>query len=574
MSSGRLRLAVAVATVAGAVGCAGIPTGGAVHVGRAVPLVGGGDQVDVRILPKGPVAGMAPADIVRGFLRSMVDSDGDYEVARTYLTARASSGWRPTTVTTYDDSSARLVSSSRSARSEVLDLVAPSLGDIDGRGDFTARPGRLDQPFTVVKQGSAWRIDRVPNDVVLSTSDTQRAYHLLNVYYPNRLATALVAEQVLLRPEPPGLTTALVRTLVDGPGPWIAPAVRSAFPVGTDLLGNVPIDPNGTAEVNLSGTVRQASPQQLRALFAQVVWTLRQVPTITSVRVMADGSPLATPSGGDVQPITSLQAWDPAAPPSTTAAVYEAGGFVRSTTGSLRGLPDAGRLLFPVVSHDARTIAGVRAAGRRVALVTAHVGSAPRVRLTALTMTPPTFDPSGDVYTVVTDAGGRRVVEIAPDGSVHPVTAAPLLTRHPVQEIRLSRDGARIAAVVGTFGSARVYVGRVLADREGTRFDTFRSVLPSATDVRGVAWTWTDGVAQVVVTADAGSGQRVVLAVDPDGYLSATPNTIDTTGVIGQPVDVSALGPSLAVVADGVVWQRSAVRWRRIGPGFAPAFAD
>jgi hypothetical protein len=119
-----------------------------------------------------------------------------------------------------------------------------------------------------------------------------------------------------------------------------------------------------------------------------------------------------------------------------------------------------------------------------------------------------------------------------------------------------------------------VFVGRVSVGRDGTRLDGFRAVLSGVRDVRGVTWTWTDGVAQLVVTAAAQNGQRSVLAVDPDGYLAATPNAIDTTGVRGQPVDVSALGSALVVVADGAVWQHSAVRWRRVGPGSAPSYAD
>src|SRR3954471_15129931 len=86
-------------------GCAGIPHGGPVHVGRPIPAPGGLGDIDVRVLPAAAQPGMAPVEIVHGFLRALVNADGDYEIARTFLTHRAASGWDAGEgVTTYDDS--------------------------------------------------------------------------------------------------------------------------------------------------------------------------------------------------------------------------------------------------------------------------------------------------------------------------------------------------------------------------------------------------------------------------------------------------------------------------------------
>src|SRR5437764_990960 len=74
-------------------GCANIPTRGAVHVGRPLSAVGGLGDVDVRVQPPQAQPGMSATDVVRGFLRAVVNSDGNYEIARSYLTDRAAQSW-------------------------------------------------------------------------------------------------------------------------------------------------------------------------------------------------------------------------------------------------------------------------------------------------------------------------------------------------------------------------------------------------------------------------------------------------------------------------------------------------
>src|SRR3954468_18908523 len=113
--SERHRPHVAVVVAAFAVllaGCADIPTSGAVHVGRPLSAVGGLGDVDVRVQPPQAQPGMSATDVVRGFLRAVVNSDGDYEIARSYLTDKASQTWKTAGITTYDDGSVQISASS------------------------------------------------------------------------------------------------------------------------------------------------------------------------------------------------------------------------------------------------------------------------------------------------------------------------------------------------------------------------------------------------------------------------------------------------------------------------------
>jgi hypothetical protein len=569
--SGRVRALLAGVAVIVLAGCAGIPTSGPVHVGRQLPPAGGLGDVDFRILPPLPSPGMSPDDIVHGFLRAMVNDDGDYEIARSFLTPRAAIDWNANSVvTTYDDSGVSFVVKPGGGATRTIAVQAPRVGVIDTRGDYTPGTGTVRSTFELARQSGEWRIDRLPSGVLLSTLDAQRSFRLANVYYVRRAGTGLVPEQVLLRPGSRGVTTALVRALLSGPGTWIAPAVRTSFPAGTELLGNVPVDQFGVAEVNLSAALRQATGGQLKALSAQLVWTLRQVSEISAVRLLADGAPVAVPGVPTNQPRASWTALDPAARPAVTSGFFSDGGVWRESGSEIAGLDAATGLAGVAVSHRGDNFAGLRVDSTSATVVSGPLGRAPIARLTADTLTAPTIDRAGDVLTVATNGARRWVAVIAANGTVGRAVADRTLIGRQVQLLRLSRDGARVAAVVGAARHGRLIIGRVTVVRGQLHLSGFRGVLPGVPDVRGVAW---DGADQVVVSASDASGGREVLAVDVDGYLT---RTWPTAGLRPEPTDVAILpGQPLLVAAGGSVWLDDPVGgWRRLGRGTAPAYAD
>src|SRR4051794_28057467 len=211
------RLLLGVAAIGLLAGCAGIPNAGSVHVGRPVPAPGGLGDIDVRVLPAGPQPQMAPSAIVRGYLHALVNSDGDYVIARSYLTHRAAAGWKVGEgVTTYDDSGVDIRPVTSGSTSRTFQLQAPRTGAIDGRGDFSPRGGHVRATFGLVKQEGRWRIDHLADGVLLSTLDAQRVFRPALVYYLNSSAKTLVPEQVLLRPTTSQVTTALVDALLTG----------------------------------------------------------------------------------------------------------------------------------------------------------------------------------------------------------------------------------------------------------------------------------------------------------------------------------------------------------------------
>jgi hypothetical protein len=556
--------AAAVAAVAlAAASCASMPTHGAIHLGRAVSAPGGLADLDVRVLPPSWHAGMAPGEVVAGFLRALVNDDDDYAIARSYLTPGGMRSWHPDKgITTYDDTSSRTsVSGSR------VTIRAPRLGRIDQRGGYEPMPGTLASTFTMTKISGSWRIDKLADGVLLSATDAQRAFRLANVYYLNRSGTTVVPDQVLLQGSQRGIATALMSALLAGPSAWVAPAVHTALPSGTALIGTVPVHDDGVADVNLSASVRSASPQDLMAASAQITWTLRQVPGVTGVRLFADGAPLSAPGVPARQPVASWPSYDPSAPPATGALIYVTHQHLRATGSSAATIArsDPGHVVSAAESRDGSVIAVVRQVGAQQDLLVGRPGERLERRLTATTMSAPTFDVDGAVVTVVNGAGGRRVVAIDRDGHSRMIATDADLSRNPVTSLRISRDGSRVAAVVG---SGALLVGRVAGRGSSEAFGGFRAVLPGAHSVEGVSWSDAD---TLVVTAVSGSSRRDVVETDTAGYFV---RIVDTVPVHGRVVNVAAApGRPLVVATEtGELWS-SATGWVSVAPGGAPAYA-
>ena len=564
MHSRRLTaLAVGAALCAG---CAGMPTSGAVHVGRALPAAAG--DIDIRALPPGPRPHMKPADVVGGFLQALVNDDENFAIAREFLTPSAAASWNAASgITTYDDSSLSFPGTTTAGATRVVRVEAQGIGRIDARGDYTPAPGALHPSFTLALRLGEWRIDKLPSGVLLSAVDAQRVLKPFLVYYLSRARPGtLVPEQIVVRSDPPALATALTKALLTGPGEWLAPVVRSAIPSGTVLIGNVPVDPSGTADVNLGPAARLANTEDLKALSAQIVWTLRQVTDISAVRVESDASVLPVPDVPARQPVTSWQSYDPAASPSTAALLYTVNGHVQ-VVGTLAANVGAiaGEAHSAVLSPNGTMMAVVRGTRTGQALLVGSVNGPLRVSLTATSMTPPTFSPTGDVMTVATTAGRRHVyVVLRGTHNATEVAADARLLAQPVRELRISRDGSRVAAVVGAGGN-RLLIGRLSGSGGGVSVGGFRDIGVGLTDVRGLSWV--DGN-DVAVTAGV-SGRRLLVITDVDGYNVRTPSL---NVVRGDPVDVAAApGQPLFILTGSGLLYGDIDGWQRVGPAGASA---
>ena len=293
-----------------------------------------------------------------------------------------------------------------------LRLTAPQNGVISEEGDFTATPGKSALgSFQLAKVNGEWRISSATDGLYLSPNDFSRDYAVYDTYFVDPASQHLVPNPVYL-PVGASQATSLVQALLSGPAPWLAPAVRTAFPPGTRLtVPSAPVKDN-IVQVDLTEQVRQASADDVQLLGAQLAWTLAQLDDVNAVRVTAGGLPVSglndsiktasfpsvgDPSGADVGP-----------------AIAVAGG--RLVTLGEPTLPLAGVLGSGTTAlvHPAIATGGGDTPSRAAALdptgTKLYVGDAAddgtlRIRLQGQGLVAPSFDPRGDVWTASVGQG-------------------------------------------------------------------------------------------------------------------------------------------------------------------------
>ena len=561
------------------VGCAGVPSEGPVRVVRRVPA----EAPDVpegpafrRRLPPNPPANAQPADIVLGFLLAQPSSDGDHAIARKYLAPDVT--WNPAApVTVY--TSPRIGKAVFRGDVATVPVTFERVGSITADGEFQP-PDRPAASTTFRLRRTAadgWRLSAAPAGVLLTRDDLSTAYQRVTLYFPST-GRRLVPHQVFLR-QSDQPAASVVRALLAGPRGWIAPAVRSAIPEGTELL-DPPTVVDGVVTLNFSREIRRAPQETLGALIAQVVWTLTEPAlAVDAVRLQAEGEVLVAPGRGALREHRrpDWAEYDPLARPFDERLFFvrDAAPYALDPSGQVTRLKSVGAAVesFAVNRSGTHFAAVVRAGGGRVALLMVDLqsGGVRRV-LNADRITAPTWEPGSDVVWVAATTGGTVQVETVPVTGA-PGAVASALPNGAVTALRLSPDGARVAALVGPAGGARLWVARVERTASGARvLADPRSVAPSVTALTAVTF---DGVGQVVVAGLLGL-ERTLVRLDVDGF------NLGALRVQGLPsAPVTALASSAATPPDrvasvaGRMWRRTpGADWAPIaGTGSAATYA-
>lgn len=573
---GTVLLVVAAICVAGcsSLGDSGVVQALSAQVPTSGPIVQG-DQVAssetnqfIRVIARPPAPGMTAVQIVQGFLESSASFDGNHAVARQYLTPEASRDWDPGAGVRVYEGIPALNESGPTVR-----MVGSEVGGIaaDGRYEVAQPGGELRVRFGLSRVNGEIRISAVPDGLLLSQVDVDRAFRSHPLYFFNPDFTSLVPDVRMVPVIGPGLATTLVRRLIDGPNPWLQPAVRTGFPAGVDLnIEAVPVD-GGVARVDLTASALVADAPARVALSQQLVWTLRQVPEVQSVSITAGGQPFLVPGASNPQ---SRDAWpgvDPNMMPSG------ARGYVATSVGvrelflqGTRAVPGAAGRDDPVIGDIAVASDSGRVSG---------------------------FDVDGVLYTARLDTGATLIergdypgaTSLAYDGEsvlwlVDSRNSLIIIGNEPRSTVidglprngRLiaavpSRDGTRAALIVREPQRATVLVARIV--RTGTAEGSPISVeapirvenrLAEAVDV---AWSGADSLA-VLGSESAGSLQVYDVSL---GRGALAPR-----GSPEAPISLAAGPglPTLVAAADGVVYDNSGVGWQGRANASSPTYPN
>lgn len=503
-------------------GCVQMPTSGPVvesDVGTDTD-----DAPGISFDPAPPQAGQSAAEIVAGFLEAMKATPISLTVARQFLSDAAADTWAPENqIITYAELGE--VADGSRVRVPLVDV-----NSYDARGAWQRTDPAARLSLGLVLQDGEWRIDDVPDALVVPDSWFADSYERASLYYLDPSAEVLVAEPVYA-PRGDQYASSLVRGLVTEPSADSADVVRTFLPVGATPGLSVPIV-SGIARVALGGdpaTIDEAAADRMRA---QVVWTLRQDDRINAVELSVGGQSFGTPGSSQVG-LDVGSAFDPDGPETSTALyALDAGRVVRGAVGAFgttQGPLGQGDydLRSIGVSLDGAQVAGVGPDGTTLLVAPTDTSAAPVSTVVdgAVDLAEPGWDHAGRTW-VLDRAGGRaRVIFV--DDQVATEVLVPGLTGRRLTRLLVSRDGTRLVAVERRATGDAVVSVRVRHDAAGTVAGftapvDLPLVLEAGSRVRDIGWRSPTTVS--VLTDIAGGSQVRTLSVD------GAPGDITTTG--------------------------------------------
>ncbi|MGH3625482.1 MAG: LpqB family beta-propeller domain-containing protein [Sciscionella sp.] len=558
-------------------GCATIPTS---SDAEAVPA-DSGRQSSAVVVP--PETGADPFSIVQGFVQASADPASDHANARGYLTDSARKRWNPGESLTVVSEPINAVPAGDSGAPDqaLVTLRVRRMGVLGPDAGFQPMSGELNRSFRLRRQiDGQWRIMNPPDGVIVPATDFLRFYHLYKVYYVDPTQDALVPDLRYLKPVRGRvrLATQVVDTLLSGPSSALSGAVRNMIPQTAVAGSTVSEAPDGSLVVNLSSLGEQN--RAARKLIAKQV--LRSLENVVSrpLRIEADGEPLLADH-------PKLYRGELPTPKSVIEPNPNSTGLV-TVEGAVRELDDgvpvpgpAGTGAYKVISAaqstDGQLLAMVSDVGSTATLRVGRYGAdAQRIDIKGRRLTRPSWGPRNqarsDRSEVWTVADQRTVYRAVSNGdgpwTVQKIDAGSLTKRGKISKLRLSRDGVRVAAVVG----GRLLVAPV--QREPDSITIGKPALlgsDESSDVVGVDWGDQDVLIVATTSATAPVTRCQVDGLNKERY--------DPTSLTAPLSAVTAAPKHPVVVADREgMWNYldSIDKWRPLdyepGPNVIPFY--
>ncbi|NMM35173.1 MAG: hypothetical protein HHJ13_14495 [Phycicoccus sp.] len=575
---------VAVVAAAALSACGGLPTDSPVQPGSQV---GEAAVQPIRVQPDGPTPGATPDQIVRGFLRAGAGAsfDDDHAIARSFFSATVKDEWLPNSgVEVYADDSALKV---ELLTPTTVRVSASIVAEVDDAGRYRETPAgtSVKATFGMQKLEVGWRIALPPKGfgLWLSARDLDRIYRPFTIAYVSNSARAVVGDRRWF-PITTGLATTLARAQLEPVPAYLTGAAHTGVPARTVLaVDAVPIQ-SGRALVDLSAMALTADPDQRRAMWAQFVATLMQVPLVTQVSLQVEGARLDLPGIPDDVSVLTTLGYQIDTSTSTTTAVLRAGSELsrvfadrpqdqprepaKPATGAALPKIPAGWVSL-AMSWNGQEIAGI--GGDRGDLARWQGNQMFQLAQFGSGLTKPSYDSLNGLWVAGEARGATKVWVI--DTALSPVKdakpreiSAKWLDKRRVLALRVASDNQRVAMVTTDFAGADVQVMVAGIVRSGNG-----AALSLAAEPLQVGWTltaatdlaWADDSTLAVVGR---VGSKAALAP----YLVETGSKITALPPIVGPRLVTSTGGvrGVVVIADpGKVLARAGNGWQQLQTG-------
>lgn len=479
------RLALLLAAIVMLAGCGGLPSTSSPQAIGVVERDAG--VVDV----PAPTAGKEPDLLLRDFVKASSEPSGRHSAARKFLTKSAQTRWD-------DSASISIVDKidvffdTRGSDTATLLIRAAKVGDLDSQGVFRAEEGTLEARVTMTRENNEWRIDQLPDGVIVDRSQFLNAYHEVSLYFVNKQNNLVVADPRWLSVRTDELAAQLIDMLISGPRQALASSVENKLGADVHLrstltkidgrdsdvgigIGGVKMDFQGIGGLNQANRT---------LLAAQVIWTLSSAGIAGPYEILADGAPLDPQRPGPLT-VEDVVGFSPDQEDQNL-------GLLAITDGKLVNVVESGvtpvdgplgqpsRLVSASLSRKGDQIAAVRTVdepgGIRQQLLVGALGADAAPVASANSMTRPTWSPADN--TVWTALDGDTVIRAAQgaDGrwfstAVDSRDIAEL--GGAITEMRMSGDGVRVALIVG----GRVFIAYATPlDDGGYRLSSPRAI--------------------------------------------------------------------------------------------------
>lgn len=517
--------------------CVGIPTSGPVETG---PLINDQADPELVLLPSGPTPGAEPEEILRDFLLAMRGPQGDYLVARQFLTPGLASTWDPDFAAVIRQGSE---STTPGASENSLDYTITSSAYVDADWRyFETPPVTTTLQFAFTKEGGEWRISEAPDGIVLSASSFSLVFGERALYYFDPSYSYLVPD-VRWFPSRSTVAVRVAHALAAGPTSWLAPGVLTSFPEAT-TVESVAVR-NGVATVDLSREALNATPEDRLRMRQQLAATL----DVATVLMTVGGLELVTPDTG-IGP-TRNPGVDPAVLlGSADQFGFDTGDGIADIPGLSSKVVDAGATA-ATLSADHESAAFLAGDGVYVA----RVGDAAALRLDARPgLVVPALDPFRFVWSAQASSAST-LIAYEYDGTEHELQSN-LPADATVVSIDVSRDGTRLLISLLTSSGPRLYVASIIRDQGMVPVGLGEELQPLASPAGvPVDSTWVDDrrIASLIRT-DSSSLVTLIEIGGASGSIGEVTNGIAIVGG-NRREGLRVLG------GDGSVWRLQGGNW-------------
>ncbi len=553
--------AAAVAALLVLTGCANLPES------SAPQALGTINRQPTTEGPPAPISGRDPDLLLRDFLQATADPANRHIAARQYMTHSAASQWDDAAGTLIVDK-ADILRESRSGDKATYVIRAHKVGELSADGAYRAIDAPLENKIEMTKVDGEWRIDELPDGVVMEQTAFAKSYRRYILYFVDPTGTTLVPDLRWISVAKNQLTQRLLSLMAEGTQPALAPAVRNELAPPVTLRGPItrPNNDNNDVGVGLGGVridfagASALSARDKELLAGQVVLTLAGAEILGPYMLLADGKPFDERFAANGWSVADVEQLSP--------GVYARNqvGLHALRNGSLVKVTDSGMITPPGyfgavnnlqsvgLSPDGQLVAAVADAGRpppeppRTLMVGSYGGNAFPVA-EGSTISRPSWNADGTAAWAVID--GERVIRAVNDRATGNVSrqdvdisalmasaqGAPL--RLPITELRISRTGVRAALIA----DGKVYVAVVERHPDGKYALTSPVQLALTLSTRAVSLSWL--TAETIVIAREGN-------VDPLTTVSidGSQPTPQISQNLTAPVRVVSASPEAEYVGD------------------------